>query len=115
MSKWETDEPTLEWVRGVEEHPAGRVRAGKERRVGAEVRRRGKVRAESRAVALGDEDGRDRDRGVRSRDMSEQALGDVVRDDDADRARVLGVLDLDREVAGSAVDQRDLAGHAVRS
>ena len=40
---------------------------------------------------------------------AEQRPAERVRDDDTDRAGVLGVLDLDREGAGAAVDERDLA------
>ena len=45
--------------------------------------------------------------------MVNAAPRDVVGDDHADRAGLLGGLDLDGEVARAAIDHRDLAGQRV--
>jgi hypothetical protein len=56
-----------------------------------------------------------RDAAERAGQRRGRAVVQVVRDDDADGARVLRVLHLHRVRAGrAAVDERDLARHAIR-
>jgi hypothetical protein len=72
----------------------------------------GQAGGDQRAVGLRHAHGRDRDRWVRTAHARDGA-GCIVGHDHADRARVLRVLDLDREAAGAAADQGDLAANRL--
>ena len=99
VSQCEIDEPGWTGLGALEERAAQRVRAGPDREVDAErhvdARRRGSPLSVLR-VGLRDPHRRDRDRRIGAAEPRRRAARGVVRDDDRDRARVLGVLHLDR-------------------